>query len=530
MTTRRKFIQQSAAVTAAMALRKNLFAQSTETTTTPQFQTDDVVLQKAYDAALELLRGNVMKLPGLDHPVLIEGAVYKGVWLECAPQEGLVYDFFAPGMAQANHDIFFALQRDDGYLPCSVKPSGPGSAQIQTAVPIAATAWDTYQKTKDAAFLQQAYTACSRWDEWLLRYRNTRGTGLTEGFGTYDTGHDNSPRWAGMPRQGGLNADGHADARICAKVDGLPRLCPDLSAATYGGRVALEQMAMELGKPYEAGKWADKAEMIRELILEKLYDPATKSFYDLDSNNQFVKIRGDAMVRVLGEHVVGRKLFAEIADAQIFNPKAFWPAYPLPSIALDDPTFVRPIPRNSWGGASQALTALRAPRWMEFYGHAAELAQMMRQWVSAISQAGGFYQQLDPLDGKFTITDGSGYSPCALTLLDYTWRLYGVREERDYMNKPYLQWNCGENTGAMTATSSTAKGMAVIDRKGSTATLTLAGKKIAVVTGTVRLNTTLDGKWSSVEGVSGQTERVTLHHADRAVKSIHIKSNEKKLI
>jgi hypothetical protein len=44
-----------------------------------------------------------------------------------------------------------------------------------------------------------AYRACSAWDDWLMTYRNTRGTGLIEGFCTYDTGHDNSPRWQGIP-------------------------------------------------------------------------------------------------------------------------------------------------------------------------------------------------------------------------------------------------------------------------------------------------------------------------------------------
>src|ERR1019366_4544626 len=57
---------------------------------------------------------------------------------------------------------------------------------------------------------------------------------------------------------------------------------------------------------------------------------------------------------------------AETKDCigQAHNPKAFWSPFPLPSLAMDDPLFVRSIPPNSWGGASQALTALRAPRWM----------------------------------------------------------------------------------------------------------------------------------------------------------------------
>ncbi|RYC10515.1 hypothetical protein, partial [Ciceribacter ferrooxidans] len=75
-----------------------------------------------------------------------------------------------------------------------------------------------------------------------------------------------------------------------------------------------------------------------------------------------------------------KSIFDAIWTRQLHNPKAFWAPYPFPSIALDDPTFVRPIPRNSWGGATQALTALRAPRWMEHYGKHAELKHLMQQW------------------------------------------------------------------------------------------------------------------------------------------------------
>jgi len=108
---------------------------------------------------------------------------------------------------------------------------------------------------------------------------------------------------------------------------------------------------------------------------------------------------------------------------QLHNPKAFWAPYPLTSIAMDDPTFVRPIPRNSWGGASQALTALRAPRWMPYYGKQAEMNHMMRQWCEAIMRHTEFRQQMDPLTGEFTQADPSGYSPAALVFLDYARRL-----------------------------------------------------------------------------------------------------------
>ncbi len=404
----------------------------------PAFPAANPRWKPMWDAALTLLAGNITTLPHYDRPVLIEGSVYSGVWQECGPLEGLVYasldwgfdpDATTPPplpiqVATANHMAFFALQRPDGQLPSSVKRSEVGFGQIQMVVPIAATAWELVQLTHNEQLLATAYTACSRWDAWLRRYRDTRKTGLVEGFCTYDTGQDNSPRWAGIP-----NRCPDSDARKCPPLPSLPRLCPDLSATVYGGRIALASMARALGKPAEAALWDEDAETLRSLILTKLYSPEDAAFFDLDAQNNFVKVRGTAITRVLGEHVLkleipsDRKIFDAVWHRQIHNPKAFWSPFPFPSVALNDPAFVRPIPRNSWGGAAQALTALRAPRWMEHYGKRAELHHLMRQWVEALAASHGFRQQMDPVSGEFTMADPSGYSPAALVYLDFVRRL-----------------------------------------------------------------------------------------------------------
>jgi hypothetical protein len=415
----------------------------------PRFPTTDPAWATTWDAALAVLAGNVRSMPRYDHPVLVEGSAYGGIWLECAPQEAQVYAALQkyvatpPGqptpldIARANHMAFFAQQRPDGQFPACIKladkvGASSGYGQIQMVVPIAATAWDIVQTTHDQELLTTAYASCSRWDAWLRQYRDTRKTGLCEGFCTYDTGHDNSPRWAGIPSQ----CPG-ADARKYPDLPTMPRLCPDLSATVYGGRVALAAMARALGKRDDHARWLADAEHIRRLILTKLYSPEDAAFYDLDAQNNFVRVRGDLITRVLGEHVIDphhdRDLFEAVWTRQIHNPKAFWAPYPLPSIAMDDPTFVRPIPRNSWGGASQALTALRSPRWMPYYGKQAELNHMMQQWCSAIvaavgataesTRASAFRQQMDPITGVFTQPDPGGYSPCALTFLDFARRL-----------------------------------------------------------------------------------------------------------
>src|ERR1039457_6422334 len=77
----------------------------------PEFRTADAKWQAAYDRALAILAANVQVLPRYNKPVLIEGANYAGIWMECGPHESLVYRKFRPDVARNSHFTFFTLQR-----------------------------------------------------------------------------------------------------------------------------------------------------------------------------------------------------------------------------------------------------------------------------------------------------------------------------------------------------------------------------------------------------------------------------------
>jgi hypothetical protein len=506
---RRSFLRTGAATAAAVGIDRLARAVETTRASAPQFHTANPRWQTAYDSALQVLAGNVQVLPHFDKPVLIEGSVYRGIWQECGPHESLVYRKFRPDVARNTHMTFFALQKPDGQIPASNKTTETGFGQIQMVVPIAATAWELARATGDDELLRAAYAACSRWDDWLMKYRNTRGTGLVEGFCTYDTGNDNSPRFAGIPNQ-----CPNKDAKQCPPVASLPRLCPDLSATIYGQRVALAAMAAALGKSAEAEQWSARAKHLRSLILSRLYVAEDAAFYDLDAQDHFVKVRSEIITRICSEHVVDQKLFDDLWQRQIHAP-AFWPAYPLPSVAIDDPKFVRPIPRNSWGGATQALTALRAGRWFDHYHRSAEFTQMMDAWCNAMqtdvtNHAPGFRQQMDPLTGVFSQEDPAGYSPCALVMLDYTWRLAGIVEEHDH-----LQWNVrpeypASQEARFKLTSDTGSNLE-LRYKAKSADLLLNGRVLMHVEGTARVVTSKEGEFKGLVGISTRREKVLLN-------------------
>ena len=522
---RRTFLRHSALLAGGTPLlARRVGARQRITTESPnqresriQFETSDSRYQNTYTAALDVLARNVTMVSGYPEPVLIEGSNYSGIWMECAPQEGLLYADIRPDIARNNHLAFFALQKEDGQIPCWARATAVGFGQIQMVVPIAATAWELSKRTGDQELLEKAYAGASRWDAWLRRYRNTRGTGLCEGFCTWDTGHDNSPRWIGMP-----NRCPDADARKLPPESSLPRLSPDLSATVFGGRVALAAMARALGKGAEADRWQTEAEDIRSKILNTLYVPGDASFYDLDRQDRIVRVRTDVLSRVLGEHVVDQTLFETIYERQIHNPRAFWTPYPLPSVALDDPAFVRPIPRNSWGGASQALTALRAPRWMEHYGKPADVAHLMQQWTSATSRTGRFLQQMDPVAGTFT-DDTGDYSPAALGFMDFTWRLSGVRQVDET-----LEWNVRPPADGVSARFRLKLGptqTAEIRYRSGRAELLVNDKLQYTTAATLRVVTDLTGRPRSTTGIAATPVRAVLESVSGRKIDVSVEPN-----
>ena len=102
---RREFLKQTALAATASALpltATHAFAEQPPaatpnppapptSSTYPRFPTSDPAWKTTWDAALAVLAGNIHLMARYDHPVLVEGAVYPGIWQECAPQEGLVY-------------------------------------------------------------------------------------------------------------------------------------------------------------------------------------------------------------------------------------------------------------------------------------------------------------------------------------------------------------------------------------------------------------------------------------------------------
>jgi hypothetical protein len=379
------------------------------------------VLEDVYDRAAHKL-AECVKPDAQGREVLQEGGVYHGCWLESTGTiNAEILARFCPEIAQSTFEQFAELQRADGLLPYKVTGDGPVFKQIQLVTPPARSVWRHYLLNgRSRPFLEKMYAALARYDDWLAQYRNTRGTGCVEAFCTFDTGHDLSPRFWHIPDTPELDDPTRYDPHSPL----LPLLAPDLTASVYCSRSYLSRIAAELGQEDAARLWSAKAEETRQSLVAHCLDEREGFFYDVDNNGRFVRIQSDVLLRVLACEVGDDEFFASSLERYLLNTRKFFAKYPFTSIAMDDPRFDPFTSYNTWGGAVNFLSLIRAPHAFERHGRHVELTWVMQPILSAMSRMSRFGQCLSPWTGEEGYTET--YSPAILCVLDYIERLSGI--------------------------------------------------------------------------------------------------------
>ena len=377
-------------------------------------------LEQRWQQAVVELAQCIRPLAGSE-PVLNEGGVYHGSWIESTGTiNAELLSRFAPAVTRATHLLFAEHQRDDGMIPYKVTGDRPGFSQIQIVTPLARTVWNHYLLTgrDDLDYLRTMYGAMERYDAWLARYRDTRGSGGVEAFCTFDTGHDLSPRFWFAPDRAY-----RSDARLVDPASPtLPFIAPDLTANVACQRVYLALIASELG--LDPAPWQAAADRSLAALWRECFDEGDAVFYDRDVTGALVRIQSDVLLRVLACEVGDDAFFAAALERYLMNTGKFLAHYGFTSIAMDDPRFDHDYTRNSWGGPSNFLSLIRAPHAFEHHGRVAELALTAMPVLSAVAIADRFPQCLDPWTGAPGFT--TVYSPSILWLVDAVERHFGI--------------------------------------------------------------------------------------------------------
>lgn len=388
----------------------------------PRFWCDGA-LGKAVDLAVERLWQCVV-LDGDGPAILHEGGTYHGLYVESTASIVVeIASRFLPAVAAESLRRIAAGQREDGLLPYKFTPDGYGYRQIQMVTPLARSVWTTARLSGDTRLIPDLYPALAAHDAWLVRHRDTRGTGAVEAFGTYDTGHDWSPRFWHIPdllyREDATRWD--------PSCPSLPLIAPDITANVACQREYLALMAADLGE--DPQPWRELAALSRKALADQCWDATDRCWYDRRPDGSAVRIASDVLLRVLACGMGDDEVFDAACRDYLLNTRRFFPKYPFTTIAMDDPRFDPHVEQNTWAGAPNALAVVRAPAAFEAHGRHVELTWAMWPWIAAMTRSQRFPQTIDPWTGAAGFTDD--YAPAIVAMLDFVDRCCGILPRPD---------------------------------------------------------------------------------------------------
>jgi hypothetical protein len=246
-------------------------------------------------------------------------------------------------------------QRPDGMIPHCMHVDGTVSEITQPPV-LAWGVWSSYRHVANRAYLAGALPRLERYLAWNLDHRDENDNGLLAWFiegnvtcRSGESGMDNSPRF---------------DRAVT--LDAV-----DFSTFQALDMRAVARMAAVLGDQERAVVWRDRAERIEGQIHELLWDAAAGFYCDRapDGTLSPVKAVSGFLPLLLPSTPEVR---VDRLVAHLENPATFKTAFPVPSVAVEDPAWST----DMWRGATWINLDYLVIRGLLSHGRVAEAAAL----------------------------------------------------------------------------------------------------------------------------------------------------------
>lgn len=216
----------------------------------------------------------------------------------------------------------------------------------------------------DGAYFDRAYQGLSRYFDWLTSQRDPEQTGTIEVVNHFETGQEYMSRYQAVNAT--ADADGWSSRTRLKGVD----------TTVYGYQLAraLSLAAERLDKSGQQDRFAAVAERMAHAIQEKMWNPQTGLYSDLESDGR-TRTNVKAAVcfyPMLTDLPTADQLIAMLDHLD--NPAEFATPWPLPSSSMDDPKF---DPSARWQG-KRHLCPWNGRVWPMTTSHVIE--GLIRQW------------------------------------------------------------------------------------------------------------------------------------------------------
>lgn len=270
----------------------------------------------------------------------------------------------------------------------------------------------------DDRVLRELLPPIARHYRYLARTRDPDRDGLVSVISQFETGLDFSPVFDpgtahGDPSPGRLRARARAAQLVSKLCDHRPELVLRVSPRHWedvlvnsvyaDGLAALGRLAARAGDSrLEAWARSEAARTV-ESLLERSYDEQRGLFFTLAGRRERrVEVKTVVSLLPLLVETLPAPVATRLVE-HLTDPHEFWPRYPVPSVALDEPSFTPLAEVNGvrciWRGPTAMSTNWLICRGLRRHGYGA-IADTLAERSRELVEHGGFNEFYNPIDGS----------------------------------------------------------------------------------------------------------------------------------
>ena len=352
---------------------------------------------------------------------------WQWYWDSCFHAIALAH--VAPELAASELESLLAAQDPDGFMGHVTYWQGVARTPLVTRLesrfalrprhsaiiqpPLLAQAVErVFSLTGDGDFLGRVYEGLAAHYRWLADNRCPDGDGLIVLISPFESGMDNTPTydpalgirdplpgwWAARLRVAGLHVSHLVRARNydLARIYRLGRFNVKDVAVNCIYAEALRTMsriAKRVGRADDADEWTANAERVETAIVETLYDEEAGAFfptYGLERRQSRV-LTVAALFPFLLESLPSH-MADELVEQHLANSGAFWTEYPLPTVAVSEPSLDADPGAGKhpliWRGSSWINTNWFVARGLRRHGFDEMARHIERKSVELVERSG----------------------------------------------------------------------------------------------------------------------------------------------
>lgn len=349
-------------------------------------------------------------------------------------------------IAKSHLESLFALQKEDGFVAhinywnqvwpnrltdlFQSKPAILGklfsthsSALVEPPF-IAQAVLNIYNNDKDLYFLQEMYPKLKKYYSWLARNKDFEGDGVLSIISPFESGMDWKPTFDEVVGFSHKKADWrlflkvvYVDFRNFIHNYNLKKIYRKdyfivkevgYNTVYVHNLYAMATMA-DILKDSDSGQYQSKAEKVLQKMVEIMYDEQDEAFYDVYGRDyKKIKVLTPTIFFPVVIKGLPEEMCKKIIERHLFNKQEFEVKYPIPSVAINDPSF----------NDKRSLYIWRGPTWIFFnwfiYQYLKDKkfdkeANLMIDCIRSLIEKSGFREYYNPFTGE-------GYGA-----VDFTW-------------------------------------------------------------------------------------------------------------